>query len=44
MYMYMLYSVTANFELINANNVILIQIDDIFAEISMYMYVKIFVQ
>ena len=37
MYMYMLYSVTANFELTNANNVILIQIDDIFAEISMYI-------
>ena len=40
----MLYSVNANFELTNANNVILIQIDDIFAEKSMYMYVKIFVQ
>ena len=35
----MLYSVNANFELTNANNVILIQIDDIFAEISMYMYI-----
>ena len=44
MYMYMLYSVNANFELTNANNVMLIQIDDIFAEKSMYMYVKIFVQ
>jgi hypothetical protein len=42
--LYMLYSVNANFELTNANNVILIQIDDIFAEKSMYMYVKIFVQ